>query len=347
MRSICTLVPAFLFLSVLAEGQVSTDPQPRNVLLEEFTAINCGNCPAGLANAAIIGAANPGRVVLLNVHAGSLAVPNGAQPDLRTPWGDQLHGAYGVTFTPQGLVSRRSLNGATLLGPASWSAAVNALIPQTAIVNLAISSEFDPGTRELTMEIEHHYTSTSLGSPDRLHVLLTEDHLTAYQANYGPGGAQAAYDHRHVLRTALTPFVGQLLGSGAQNETGIAMLVYTLPESWNAAHVRVVAFIAEENGEVHQVAEASATGSTTATPDQQQPFRFVMAPNPASESVTLLLDECAACAFSVRDATGRLVHTVNAAPGQRALNLAVQGWSEGVYFVSDERGRAARLLIQR
>lgn len=337
---------SFLFLTALAQGQVSTDPQPRNALLEEFTAINCGNCPAGHATAAIIAAANPGRVVMLNVHAGSLAVPGSSQPDLRTPWGNQLHSAFGVSFTPQGLVSRRAHNGVVLLGPSAWSAAVNALMPQTAIVNLAIGTEYDPGTRELSLEVEHYCTSSSPGSPDRLHVLLTEDHITAYQANYGPGGAQAAYDHRHALRAALTPFEGHALGSGAQGETGAATFGYTLPESWNAANVRVVAFIAEENGEVHQVAEAMATGSTTMIPDQQRPMLIVMAPNPANESVTLLLSECSTGVFSVRDASGRLVHAMNVAAGQRAARLSVEGWSEGVYIVTDERGHAARLLIQ-
>lgn len=30
----------------IAQYQVSTDVQPKNILLEEFTGINCGNCPS-------------------------------------------------------------------------------------------------------------------------------------------------------------------------------------------------------------------------------------------------------------------------------------------------------------
>ena len=338
---------SFLLLTTLAQGQVSTDPQPRNALLEEFTAINCGNCPTGHATAAILAAANPGRVVMLNVHAGSLATPSGVQPYLRTTWGNQLHGAFGVTFTPQALVSRKPYNGSTLLQPASWSAATNALLPQTAIVNLYIATDYDPDTRQLSVDVEHYYTSASTGAADRLHVLLTEDHLTAYQQNYGPGGAQPAYDHRHVLRAALTPFAGDGLGAGLLGETGLTTYSYTLPVGWNAENSRVVAFVSEANGEVHQAAEAPAIAGSTSIADEAPSAPFILAPNPASDHVTLLLGECATGTISVCDATGRLMSSLRVAPGQRAVGMSVLGWSEGLYFVSDAKGHAARLLIAR
>lgn len=337
----------FSLLSVTGIAQVSTDPQPRNVLLEEFTAINCGNCPAGHATAASIVAANPERAVLMNIHAGSLAAPNGSQPDLRTAWGTSLASLFGLSFTPQGMVSRKPHNGTTLLGPASWNAATNALLPQYAIVNIGLAAQYDADTRLLMLEVEHYYTAASPGAPDRLHVVLTEDHITAYQANYGPGGAQQTYDHRDVVRTALTLNAGEVLGNGSQGEGGTNNFSYTLPVSWNAANMRIVAFVSEANGEVHNVAEALVASGSNLVEEALEDAGFALSPNPANDQVNLMLNEQVIGAVLLRDATGRLLHRYIAAPGQRQLLLDVAGFAEGLYFVSDDGGRSARLIIQR
>lgn len=333
-------------------GQVSTDPQPRNVLLEEFTAINCGNCPAGhAASAAVLVNADPGRVVLMNVHAGFLAIPTGAQPDLRTAWGDQLHTAYGISFTPQGLVSRAAHNGVVALASGEWGAAANALLPGTSIVNIAISTEFDELTRELVVGVEHYCTATSPGAADRLHVVLTEDHISAFQADYGPGGSHVVYDHRHVVRTALTPFVGEALGTGAQGESGMTSYAASLPTDWNAANMRVVAFVTEAAGatpgEVYQVVEQPVTGGGASVDDATQATGFRIVPNPASDAAAIVVDDAVTGLFTVHDATGRVVRSLSAVPGQRTIVLDVEGLPAGYYAVRNAVGRTARLAVVR
>lgn len=337
----------FSLLALTGIAQVPTDPQPRKVLLEEFTAINCGNCPAGHATAASIVAANPERVVLLNIHAGQLAAPNGSQPDLRTAWGTALASAFGLSFTPQGMVSRKPYNGTTLLGPASWNAATNALLPQDAIVNISLAGQYDADTRLLTLDVGHYYTAASAGAPDRLHVVLTEDHISAYQANYGPGGSQQAYDHRQVVRTTLTPNTGDALGNGPQGEGATNNFSFTLPMNWNAANMRIVAFVSEANGEVHNVAEAPVATGSNMIEEALEDAGFALSPNPANDQVNVMLSEQVSGALLLRDASGRLLHRFIAGPGQRKLLLNVEGFAEGFYLVSDDRGHGARLIIQR
>jgi hypothetical protein len=60
------------------------------VVLEELTGINCQYCPDGHLRAKQIADANPGRVVLVNIHAGGYATPGAGQPDLRTTAGTAL-----------------------------------------------------------------------------------------------------------------------------------------------------------------------------------------------------------------------------------------------------------------
>ncbi|MBK8340832.1 MAG: hypothetical protein IPK99_12935 [Flavobacteriales bacterium] len=37
-----------LLFSASSFAQVGQDPQPRKALVEQFTALHCGNCPAGM-----------------------------------------------------------------------------------------------------------------------------------------------------------------------------------------------------------------------------------------------------------------------------------------------------------
>jgi hypothetical protein len=347
MRTTLPFAALASLLALTALGQVSTDPQPRNILLEVFTAINCGNCPAGHAAAASVAAAHPGRVLLMNIHAGPLANPSGAQPDLRTPWGNQLAAASGLSFTPQGMVSRKPIGGSTLLSASSWGTAADALLAQTAIVNLSIATAFDPDTRLLTVEAQHYYTSPSTGAADRLHVVVAEDHITAYQANYGPGGAQQAYDHRYAVRAALTPFEGEALGSGMAGEGGASSFSFTLPLLWNAANVRIAGFVSEPGGEVHQVAEATAIGGSAGLEEASRSERIELAPNPSSGLVAIRLKGSETGVLVVRDTAGRIVHHARVEGGQRMMQLDAADLPEGLYFVTAEGGGSARLVIQR
>ena len=77
MKKVLSLVVlAFLSVfTVMAQGEqfVSTEVSNKNVVLEEYTGINCGYCPDGHRIANEIAAAHPGRVFVINVHAGSYA----------------------------------------------------------------------------------------------------------------------------------------------------------------------------------------------------------------------------------------------------------------------------------
>ncbi|MBK8228182.1 MAG: Omp28-related outer membrane protein [Flavobacteriales bacterium] len=348
MRIQFLLAASFIAFGCFA--QVSTDPQPRNVLLEEFTAINCGNCPAGHVTASAILNANPGRVVLVNVHAGSLANPSASQPDFRTPWGNQLHSAYGVAFTPQGLVSRTAYNGTALLSSGNWNAAANTLLMQTSIVNLGIATDFDPATRLLQISVEHYYTSTSPGPADRIHVLLTEDHLTAYQANYGAGGPQPSYDHRHALRVGLTPFTGDALGTGAAGEQGVNTYSHVLPIGWDVNNMRVVAFISEAAGilpgMVHQAAEAPAIDATAGIAEMPHPAALNAFPNPANGAFVLQALHGSIGALTVRDASGRVLERFKPMAPANALLLDASTWPDGIHVIATDDGRATRLVVQ-
>ncbi len=80
-----------LTLSAFAQLPVSTTPQNRKVLLEEFTGIHCVWCPDGHKMANELKASKPaGSVVIANIHTGGYAQPQTGEPDFRTAEGNAI-----------------------------------------------------------------------------------------------------------------------------------------------------------------------------------------------------------------------------------------------------------------
>lgn len=59
------LIALLAALPTFAQTLVTTAVQPRNAVLEEFTGVNCVNCPDGHFRANQLYNAFPGRVVIL------------------------------------------------------------------------------------------------------------------------------------------------------------------------------------------------------------------------------------------------------------------------------------------
>ncbi|HRH37956.1 MAG TPA: Omp28-related outer membrane protein, partial [Flavobacteriales bacterium] len=330
-----------LSVTTVVSAQVSQLPQSRTLLLEEFTAINCGNCPAGHVISNGIISAHPDDAVLVNIHAGSLAVPSAVQPDFRNTFGTQIHSNYGISFTPQALLNRRPYNGATALSSGNWVNASSAVLALPSPVNLAATTDYDNATRELTVHVEYYYTGYSPGGDDRIMVLLTEDHLNAYQQNYGVGGPYANYDHRHLLRSYITALAGDPITSTSSGSTEVRTYSYTVPAGFNTDNCRVVAFVAEGAtsgfGEVYQVITAPAVGTSAGVDDVTREHTLRIYPLPANDAVNvLLLPSSEARRLMLTDAGGRSVATMNVPAGVGSLSLPTAGLPNGMYLIAIE-----------
>ena len=86
LLSLAVLAVMTVFPALAQNEQfVSTEVSNKNVVIEEYTGINCGYCPDGHKRANEIAAANPGRVFVINVHVGSYAANT-----YTTQWGNAL-----------------------------------------------------------------------------------------------------------------------------------------------------------------------------------------------------------------------------------------------------------------
>jgi Outer membrane protein Omp28/Secretion system C-terminal sorting domain len=210
MKKLFPFVVAMLLVSfssmLISQEMVSTDPQNRNVILEEFTGIHCGWCPAGHLIGSDLSKANPDDVFLVNIHAGGYATPGAGEIDLRTDVGEIIDDASGLTGYPAGSVNRNDNPWA--MSRSLWASKAASIMAESSPVNVAVKGYADFETRELVVDVEYYYTTDSPSDTDYLTVMLTQSNIIGTQsgASLNPDQmtADGMYRHGHALRMILT-----------------------------------------------------------------------------------------------------------------------------------------------
>ena len=227
---------------------VSQTPLNKNVVLEELTGINCQFCPDGHLRAKQIADANPGRVVLVNIHAGSFATPGAGQPDLRTTAGTALDAFFAPSGYPAGVVQRTAFGAETVLatGRGNWQSQVTAGLAQASPVNLAMNAQIDAATRVLTLTVEMYYTSPfAAGTNHYLNIGYVQNNFEGPQtagATYNPTAVlpNGNYLHQHMFRGFLN--AGGTWGEAIDaSQTGVITrtVTYTLPATINSVDLNI------------------------------------------------------------------------------------------------------------
>lgn len=243
--------------SLMAQTIVGTDPENKNVILEEYTGIYCGYCPDGHAIAQGIYDAHPEDVILVNVHVGSFAAPSGNDPDYRTPWGSALDAQADVSGYPAGSVNRHlfsgwSMGSGTAMSRSYWVQASNQILAEPSYLNVGCEATIITSTRQLVVDVEVYYTGDSPLSTNMLNVAILQNNILGPQSN---GGAGNNYNHKHMLRHFLTGQWGEQITETSEGSLYTTSLYYELPEDYNDVAVvledlDIVAYVAEGHQEV-------------------------------------------------------------------------------------------------
>ena len=253
MKKITLFAVLFAAFQSNAQTIVSTTPQNKKVILEEFTGIHCGFCPQGHTVAKGIQDANPGNVFLINVHAGGYATPNAGEPDFRTSFGTAIDGQSSLTGYPAGTVNRTVFTGSsmttggTAMGRDKWSAAATTTLGQSSYVNVATTATLNASTRQLTVLVEAYYTGGSSVATNKLNVALLQNNTKGPQSG---GGAGNEYNHMHRLVHLLTGQWGEDITTTSAGTFVSRTYNYTIPASYNSVpaelgDMEIVAFVAE------------------------------------------------------------------------------------------------------
>jgi hypothetical protein len=255
-----TLLSALLLTFGYSYSQtfVSTTPENRKAILEEYTGVNCVFCPQGHAIANSIVNANPNNAFIINIHQGGFSTPSAGQPDFRTSFGNAIvqqsyNPAQSGFGYPAGSMNRNVFSGLsihagyTAMFRNNWANSASQIVNQSSYVNVGVQGVINAQTRELTVTVEVYYTGNSPVSTNKLNIALLQNNTLGPQTGGNMGNN---YNHMHRLVHMITGQWGVDITSTSTGSFYTQSFTYTIPESYNSVpaeigEMELVAFVAE------------------------------------------------------------------------------------------------------
>ena len=185
----------------------------KTVLLEDFTGVNCTNCPRATAMTSDLQNALGEQLIVVSIHAGAFATDS-----FRTEAGNAYQQFFYPTEKNEGypaaMISRTKQPADKYIevNDAKWATLVI-----KRLISLANPNSQTPDVKlNLTVNYNQNEGSfvvkTSILAPQqpinalKLQLLLTESHIISMQM--GTGGGQN-YEHNHILRDAVNGIWGE------------------------------------------------------------------------------------------------------------------------------------------
>ena len=236
---------------------VSTTPSNRNVLLEEYTGVQCTWCPDGHRMANELKATNPDRICLINIHQGSFAANT-----YTTQFGNALANQTGLEGYPSGTINRHVFSGSnTALNRGDWASCASQILNMSSPVNIAADGTLDMSTRTLNIRVQLYYTGSQTVTSNALNLAILQDNVLGSQVGMSMNPSQVVgsqYNHMHMLRHLVTGQWGETIETIAQGTLVERNYEYVIPEQLGSPNaidavlsdLTFVAFVCEGHQEV-------------------------------------------------------------------------------------------------
>lgn len=220
-------------------------PQQRIVLFEDFTGVQCVNCPTAHDKTTELLNMYPDQLIVVAEHNYFAGPFPDSNEDYVIPEANELNAYLGPAFGwPAGVVDRYDFAGTgnlTTLLVSNYQIYVEDRLDEPTLCNLYMTKEYDAGSRQLNVTVKVVYTG-AVAEENHLSIMVLEDHIIDLQETLS--GIDYDYEQNHVLRDMMTPTTGVNLNAdkvpGRVFEKEFTMV---LPENWNDANVSVVAFV--------------------------------------------------------------------------------------------------------
>ncbi|MBD5371652.1 MAG: Omp28 family outer membrane lipoprotein [Bacteroides sp.] len=271
-------LPLFGAALALAAGMSSCDnvepadryievPRPeiaRKVLIQEFTGIQCVNCPTGALTVHELQEQYPGSIIAVGMHpSGTPYSGPVGKFDLNSAEADIYYAFYKPMGFPAAVVDGQSAE----INISAWGGLVNAALSQAAPAEISLENVYDASTRTLTVDYEVTFNS-GYSSNLRMNLWLVESGIVGPQKS---GSIWVRdYVHNHVLRESLTGDWGESLGSSFHLDDSVSGTAsIKLSEDYVAENCAIVAFIQNDARLVEQCEEAPVIKSADdSTPEE-------------------------------------------------------------------------------
>ncbi|OQA88748.1 MAG: Outer membrane protein Omp28 [Bacteroidetes bacterium ADurb.Bin234] len=212
-------------------------PQNKNILLEEYTGVNCGYGPDGDRISDQLHATYVDKFLAINIHAGSYS---GGY--FNTPEGNALNAAFKIIGYPSGVISRELINTGTKVAfgvsKTYWEDIVSQIMALKAYVNVAARSTIDSANRRLTCEVQAYFTDSSVVTAglNFINIAIVQNNIWGSQngaSNYPEmyDVNTGKYKHNHMLRTLITGLDGEAMPENKKGTFYRKIFTYTIPET--------------------------------------------------------------------------------------------------------------------
>ena len=235
----------------------------KKVLVEEFTGVQCVNCPTGSLELENLLSLYGENLIVVSIHAGDFAPPYPQNIyDFRTEEADNLINYLGNPPSyPSAVINRKDYDEGFYIiqYPLSkWAGFIDQELDTDAKIGVTITKEYDSVTRELKVQVTGLATERLTGDL-RLTIMITENNIVDAQETPG-AGLILDYNHKHVFRTTMTNYDGDSfateMNAGDNYSQSYSM---TIPDEWKVEDCEVIAFVAlvqgDDNKEVLQAAQ--------------------------------------------------------------------------------------------
>ena len=240
-------------------------------LIEEFSGVECVNCPSAASIVEGEDTTNNGKVISITMHsyldgalsdsldlldptsgtfliASKSSYRNTASDVLRNLLGSSTEGQL-----PQIALNRNLFTGTDIVfgQPTLLSGYLPSELSKSspARITFISTNNYDPSSRTVTVSLKVEYGS-SVSEDDYLSVALKEDKIRDWQKKASSSGIpiyDSNYIHNNVLREYIYPENGLRLPSATAGQTYIISFNTVLPVNWNPDNMEIVAILHKQN----------------------------------------------------------------------------------------------------
>ena len=325
----------FAFLAFIAAGSaqtqniVGTEQTLRNGIIEEFSGINCVNCPNGHTTLENILSSNAGRVFALQyapTNSSYTSPGSNGGTDFRRSYLDAFYtGSYcspssGSRYMPSAFINRvLGSNGDILQSTGAWSNMVAEVILQPSPMNVGAKSVYDATAQTLTIDLEVYYTE-DITDGNSFYVSIVEDDLTSDYQSGSTANASNPYVYKHTFRENLTGQWGDpVTGSTTVGSLFTKQIVFdlsTAEDPIDVANAHIAVYVIEDvTTEIYSGISIAADGgedatSTVGIEDELEIQSLSVYPNPATSELNIVLNQDLGneVNLTIIDLTGKVIY---------------------------------------
>jgi hypothetical protein len=243
----------------------------RKILIMEFTAHLCPNCPEGHEEIESLQSAFPGAIVPVAVHCGIDAMPvtsdttepyhydftNNLSIELGGDGGITSDGYFNISSKPTATINEFASG--NLFNVQAWRSEVAKYIQSYPEFNIEIETGYAQQDSLITSDVS---VEAVLNSKRNLHlcVYIVESNIIEWQKSLEEPDGVEDYEHNHVLRASMNGAYGESVNTenaavavGDQFTKSYSMAV---DDDWNPQYLHIVAFVYDSDSyEVLQAEE--------------------------------------------------------------------------------------------